>query len=286
MPIKHHIAKILLVRLENLKKEYNPVRDLKNGFIAVFFVCLVIFLAFYNELLPVYKTWAGQTTQVKWSYLAELLKVIAPLIAGVVMLWQGYNGKLLATVKQYVRIMGIGILLIGVGAYIEFHSRAFLNINPPAFNLATILFVIGAILVAWSLFEYPNRLGASMSKIQGVIFVSILSIVVAGTIIIMITSETGTPLDILSQCAYVLLILVVFAGALRCVIVFLEGRIGRPFLLIAIGSLSVAVYIYYVWLPYVVNMSVYNYMNILWIGAFLITTLGAMDMSLSGVDEL
>ncbi|MEZ4813511.1 MAG: hypothetical protein R2883_08615 [Caldisericia bacterium] len=135
-------------------------------------------------------------------------------------------------------------------------------------------------MVVWALFDFPR-----LDKTQGISEKMVLRSNDCRdnlTISVMIhsSSKSGDVIGIV-QVLYAVLTLGIFAAALRCTMVFAGGRIGRPFFFIAIGGLSISLYVYYIWLPYTPNVTAFSLIHTFWVFCFLITALGAFDMTLS-----
>lgn len=248
----------------------------------VIFIGLFVFLWLAEGNAEIAK-WSTHDQGIRWAWSAEILKVIFPLIAAVMLLLQGFIGNILPTVKTAVLLIGAGVLSLTVGAFWEYFIRLG-GIDPGPDSPGTIFFVIGALLVAWALFEFPRRLQANLRKNLQSWFYGLLTIAVVATVWILINSSLKTNLsttDVIISAVYALLTLIVFAGALRCAMVFSEGKIGRPFLMIAIGGLMVFAYTYIIWLPKTFTFSVFHPIQMLWIGCFIFVSLGAYDLTLS-----
>jgi hypothetical protein len=256
---------------------------MKVWFAVVIAVCLIILLLSILQVGSSNITWEGEVNEVLWADWTAYVKLIAPLIAGIILLWQGFAGNILTPVKPTTKVIGFGILSIGIGFSFETYMRIILNNDPGALNFGTPFFVFGAALVAWALFDFPARLEARLKDSQRPWFFGSVAVAFVTTAIVMILPSDKSPsfFDIVSQALYAILTLAIFAGALRCTMVFAEGRIGRPFRLISIGGLSIFAYVYYIWLPFTPNVNAFHPIHILWIFCFLITILGAADLTLT-----
>ncbi len=214
-----------------------------------------------------------------------VLKFLSAFVAGGILLYQGFFGRILQTVKSYVIMIGFGIWAIAFGYGYEFFVRVFVLHHELASSLiqASVLYLIGGILVAWALFAFPKSLDITLRNSQRKWFLlSLLAVLIITIIIFFVNkSENLTTLNLIIQIIYPTLTLFVFASALRCTMVFAGGRIGRPFLLIAIGSLTMFLFNYIVWARLFGNMGEFGVIHILFVFSFLITAIGAVDLTLA-----
>jgi hypothetical protein len=212
-----------------------------------------------------------------WSPWAEGLKVLATFITAVVGFWWYFRADLLKSVKTPILFIGIGCLLLTSGAAIELWFRMQGN-DASTFSIATVFFGVGAIMIAISLLFLPNKLGARMSG-RGLIWYwsIILALIVVTVLIFLLVPSTLKPEEIITCAIYDVMILLIFIATIRLVFLYSTGRMGRPFRLIAIGGFCIAVYEYYVWMPFVPQLSIFNPVQILWIAGFLLTAAGIMD---------
>lgn len=253
--------------------------------VVIVAICILFLILSIVHLGAVNIIWKNRVNdgQVPWALWVELVKVVTPLFASIILLFQGFAGNILSTVRPTVKIIGFGVLSITIGFAFEVYSRAILMEDTIAFGAHTIFFVLGAVLVAWALFDFPARLRARLKPSQRPWFFGLVGIATIVTISIMIHSSVKAPgiLDVISQALYAVLTLAIFISALRCTMVFADGKIGRPFLFISIGGLAIFAYVYYIWLPYRPNVTAFSFIHTLWVFCFLITALGAYDLTLS-----
>lgn len=242
---------------------------------SISIVCLILFLipnppgaqpALWNQ-------------SVLWAAWAEGLKVVATLIAAISGLYYGYKANLLGSVRGPVKLIGYGCLFLTAGAGAELVMRMQGN-DAEVLTWASILFAIGAILVIIALFSLPFRVGGSMSSRQKLFYGAVIVLLVGITVSIFAFHPESAHLhleDILTCASYDLFILLIFIASIRLAILFWTGKMGRPFLLIATSGLLIGVYEYYVWMPFVHNLSVFNPVQILWTTGFLLTAIGIVN---------
>ncbi len=258
---------------------------IRISLLVIVAICLIFLILSIFEVGAVKIVWENRVAdgQVSWALWVELAKVITPLFAGLILLYQGFVGNILSTVRPTVKVIGFGVLSIAIGFAFEVYQRAFLKLDTVAFGAYTAFFVVGAVLVVWALFDFPARLEARLKATQRPWFFTAVGVTTILTIAFMIrlSIKSPDPLSIISQILYAVLTLSIFIGALRCTMVFAEGRIGRPFLFIAIGGLAIFTNVYYTWLPFTPRINAFHPIHTLWVFCFLITALGAFDMTLS-----
>jgi hypothetical protein len=264
------------------------MKRLNLSIFLVVLVCIVIAV-----LLFLHGS-AGPETDSSMSILTLLgvhwigvIKFLTAFIAGIMLVWQGLFGNILKTVRSSTILIGIGILAIAFGYGYDFYVRVFIMHGPLSSSLllSSILYLVGGIFVAWALFAFPNKLQARLRETQRIWF--IISIIFAflvtiGLFIYMISSKEMNTMALIIQIAYPVLTLLVFTAALRCTMVFAEGKIGRPFLLIAVGSLAMFMFNYSAWAlkPIIPDLGEFGVIHALFVFSFLITSIGAVDMTL------
>lgn len=245
--------------------------------IAVSLICLVLFML-PNPPGAYQAPW---NTNLLWAPWAEGLKVLATFLAFVVGAWYGFFGNILKSVKTPVLLISFGCLLLTVGATLELLMRMQGN-DASTFSIASVFFALGAVLVALALLTFPNKLGAKMSKSGLIWYLAIIAALVIATILIflLVPSKLSTA-EIITCAVYDVMILLIFVATIRLVFLFSTGRMGRPFRMIAIGGFFIAVYEYYVWMPFVESISIFNPIQVLWITGFLVTAAGIADCEIS-----
>lgn len=236
-------------------------------------VCLVLFLL-PNPPGAYPAPW---NTNLLWAPWAEGIKVFATLVAFVVGLRFGFFGNILKSVKTPVLMIGFGCMLITIGSGLEFIMRIQGN-DASTFSIASVFFALGAIMVAIALFTFPNKLGAKMGKTALFWYLGIIvSLIVATVLIFLLVPSTLKTEELITCAVYDVMILLIFIATLRLVFLFSTGRMGRPFRLIAIGGFFIAIYEYYVWMPFVNSVSIFNPIQLLWVAGFLVTAAGIAD---------
>lgn len=241
--------------------------------IAVSLICLVLFMI----PNPPGAHPAPWNTSLLWAPWAEGLKVFATFLAFIFGMWYGFFGNIMKAVKTPVLIISFGCLLLTVGATLELLMRMQGN-DASTFSLASVFFALGALLVALALLTFPNKLGAKMTKSGLIWYLAIISALIIATILIFLLVPSKLKTEELITCAvYDVMILLIFVATLRLVFLFSSGRMGRPFRIIAIGGFFIAVYEYFVWMPFVNNISIFHPIQILWITGFLTTAAGIAD---------
>lgn len=249
---------------------------LKWSITLIILACTVCFVLFLLPNPPGANpaTW---NSNLLWAPWAEGIKVLATLIAFVVGLKFGFFGNILKSVKTPVLMIGFGCMLITIGAGLEFFMRLQGN-DASTFSLASVFFAVGAILVALALFTFPNKLGAKMSKTAFFWYIGIIvALIIATVLIFLLVPSTLKPEEIITCAVYDVMILLIFIATLRLVFLFSTGRMGRPFRIIAFGGFFIAIYEYYVWMPFVNNVSIFNPIQLLWVAGFLTTAAGIAD---------
>lgn len=245
--------------------------------IAVSLICLVLFML-PNPPGAYQAPW---NTNLLWAPWAEGLKVLATFLAFVVGAWYGFFGNILKSVKTPVLLISFGCLLLTVGVTLELLMRMQGN-DASTFSIASVFFALGAVLVALALLTLPNKLGAKMSKSGLIWYLSIIAALVIGTILIFLLARSEYKPEELITCAvYDVMVLLIFVATIRLVFLFSTGRMGRPFRMIAIGGFFIAVYEYFIWMPFVSNISIFHPIQVLWITGFLTTAAGIADCEIS-----
>ena len=243
--------------------------------VVVAIICLVLFLI-PNPPGAQPAPWNGS---VLWAAWAEGLKVLSTLITAIVGLYYGYTANLLGSVRGPVKLIGYGCLFLTAGAAFELVMRIQGN-DAEVLTWASILFAIGAILVIIALFSLPFRVGNPMSSKQKLAYGALIALLIGITASIFIFHPESAHLslpEILTCATYDVFILLIFIASIRLVILFWSGKMGRPFMLIATSGFLIGVYEYYVWMPFVHNLSIFNPIHILWIVGFLFTAIGIID---------
>ncbi|MEZ4813510.1 MAG: hypothetical protein R2883_08610 [Caldisericia bacterium] len=259
-------------------------------------ISAIVFSIFISILLLTHKGGTPVTTpsmgvfKLLGLHWIGVLKFLSAFVAGGILLFQGFFGNILKTVKSSVVLIGLGIWGIAFGYGYEFFVRVFIVHRELLVPLipASVLYLIGGILVAVALFAFPKSLDIALRDSQRMWFVlSLLAALIITIVIFFINkSENLTTLNLIIQIIYPTLTLLVFASALRCTMVFAGGRIGRPFLLISIGSLTMFLFNYIVWARLFGNMGEFGVIHILFVFSFLITTIGAVDLTLTDDQSL
>lgn len=242
---------------------------------AVAVLCLVLFLI----PNPPGATPAPWNPSILWAAWAEGLKVLATLVAAVIGLYYGYTANILGSVRGPVKLIGYGCLFLTAGAAAELVMRIQGN-DAEVLTWASILFAIGAILVIIALFSLPFRVGGPMSNRQQLVYGAVIVLLIGVTASIFVFHPESAKLElpeILTSVAYDVFILLIFIASIRLAILFWSGKMGRPFMLIATSGFLIGVYEYYVWMPFVHNLSIFNPIHILWIVGFLFTAIGIID---------
>lgn len=245
--------------------------------IAVSLICLVLFML-PNPPGAYQAPW---NTNLLWAPWAEGLKVFATFLAFIIGAWYGFFGNILKSVKTPVLLISFGCLLLTVGATLELLMRMQGN-DASTFSIASVFFALGAVLVALALLTFPNKLGAKMSKSGLSWYLGIIAALVIATILIFLLVPSELKPEELITCAvYDVMILLIFVATIRLVFLFSTGRMGRPFRMIAIGGFFIAVYEYFIWMPFVKNISIFHPIQVLWIAGFLTTAAGIADCEIS-----
>ena len=251
------------------------------GIILISIVCFVL------SILPVppcayVPPWSTPQIPVLWAPWAEGLKVMSTLIAGIAGLYYGFFVNIAGFMKTPIRIIGIGCTLLAIGAGWEMWFR--LNgQDPSVLTAASIPFIVGSILVVIALFALPGKLNARMTRSQSWIYAgTIVAMITITVLLFFVTSEADRmPFQETLTCAtYDLAILLIFIASVRLVILFQHGTMGRSFLLIAISGFCIGLYEYYIWMPFIHNVSIFNPIQILWSAGFLLTAAGITDSKL------
>ncbi len=220
-----------------------------------------------------------------------IVKSLSILLAGIALLWQGFFGTILRTVKLPVLFSGLGILFIAAGYIQSFILRVFNATGQlsSATLFETIMYAVGGLMIAGAIFSFPNTLKAKLKRSQQIWFAigMAIGIGIFAFIILkyfeIILSNIGS---LVSSIGFPILTLITYSAALRCTMIFSGGRIGRPFLFISVGALTLLLFNFLVWMPIDAVQSIwflfgeYGLVHIFFVFSFLITAIGAYDLTL------
>jgi len=257
------------------------------GFLVATFLSIAFLVLLLLQVGGYSPTWAQPDSKILWAPWVEVVKFLAPLVASLFLFYQAIWGNILATVRFAVKLIALGNLLIAIGMAYELSVRLFQHIDPPAFSLGTPFFLLGAILVPWSLFAFPLKLKVTMALSQKFWYTIIIILVSLGSIFILILPpfifqniKIPDTMNMLSSFFYAFFVAITLIGATRLSFLFASGRVGRPFRFIAIGAFCIVAYEYFVWTPLTVFITVFHPINVLFVACFMFTTLGAIDLTL------
>lgn len=268
------------------------MKKLRILFIVAIIISIVLMVLIFSQLMangkidPVTDPSSSRISllAVHWIGIAKSLSI---LLAGIALLWQGFFGTILKTVRISIVFSGLGILFVVAGYIHAFILRVFHATGqlPSATLFETITYAIGGLMIAGAMFSFPNSLKAKLQRTQQIWFI-IGIVLVAGLFALTILTSSEKS-DLISSIGFPALTLITYTAALRCTIIFTGGRIGRPFLFISIGALTLLLFNFLVWMPIAGKNSIwyifgeFGLVHILFIFSFLITAIGAYDLTLN-----
>lgn len=232
--------------------------------------------------------WSTTGKPVAWAIWADAVKMLAPFATSLCLLYQGFFGNILDSLKSTVKLLGLGTLLLGIGILLEFLAHL-VGIDAPTSSASSVFYICGVFLVIWAFFSFPVRLGYEMSRKQKIFFTVMVVILSLITFFIMFFPFMGHPDKLVAEFGYhdamiaslyVISVVIFFAAVLRLAILFAKSKIGRPFRFFAASGFLIVAYEYYVWFPYTPNISVVNMINLFWILGFLLGMVGGLDLTL------
>ena len=218
-----------------------------------------------------------------YAHWADWLKFVTAFIAAFFIIYAVSLKKTIGMLKMPLIFLAAGVLMSAISYFSGCFTRSVLNFEAGVQSFETYLgmFAIPFIIVAFILLNV--KIKVKLNKAREIIFWIVTGVVVALMIIFAIIPTITNPEDVILMRVVKATIdtgvLVAFIGAFRAMLVFTGGRLGYDWFLISLGAILLNIYFFYVMSPGIPNIDVFHWINLFWVGGYLTTTLGAIQLA-------
>jgi hypothetical protein len=251
---------------------------------------IVILLAWGYAMKPfMFKApWQPQSFKVEavypdYAHWADWAKFGAAFLAGFWLLWASFSKNTIGLMKTPLLFLAIGISISAVSYFSGCFTRSVLGyeagtMSPETFlGMAAIPFIITAFVVL------NVKVRVKLDRAREVLFWAVsLAAAVLMFAFAIIPSLVNPAEEMLIKTVKAVIdfgVLVGFVGAFRAMLVFTGGSLGYDWLIISIGAILLNLYFFYVMTPNIPNIDVFHWINLFWVGGFLATALGGIQLS-------
>ena len=179
--------------------------------------------------------WSTADKPVAWAVWADTVKMLAPFATSLCLLYQGFFGNILDSLKSTTRLLGFGTLLLGIGILLEFLAHLG-GVDAPTSSASSVFYICGVFLVIWAFFSFPVKLGYEMSRKQKTLFIIMIVALSLATFFMMFFPFMGQPDKLVAEFGYhdamitslyVISAVIFFDSVLRLAIKFENSKIRR-----------------------------------------------------------
>lgn len=258
------------------------------GLILIAVILIALSYLYYSKFLGFEVSWTPQSFKVEsvhpiYAHWADWLKFCAAFLATVWLWWATASKNTIGLLKTPLFLLSCGVMLSAFSYFSGCFTRSILGyeagtMSPETFlGAAAIPFIVASFVLL--LFRIKVKLGLS----KEILFWTITTIAaILMFVFAIIPTIANVSEDLLIKTVKAVIdfgVLVAFVGAFRAMLVFSGGKLGYDWLLVSVGAMLLNLYFFYVMTPGIPNITVFHWINTLWVGGYLFTALGGFQLA-------
>ena len=257
----------------------------------VFFV-IAVGILYYLKPFSFIASWKPQSFKIinenpLYGYWADWLKVLAVLLAAVG-IWVGAASQnTVRMMKPPLVMFAFAATFVTIGYTIGAVYRSFVGFELFSLSFDTMISALAIPFLIIASFLAIARAKAPLSQSKKTTFwvVSAIATIAAFAFIIWPTYNSADTLDLrLIMILFEVGLLVAFIGAWRVLVTFWGAIIGADWFWMSFGFMLLILHFAYLFIPSAPNIDVFSYVNLLWIGGFLFSSLGGFMQAFPAID--
>jgi hypothetical protein len=256
-----------------------------------FFVAIVGIL-YYFKPLSFTASWTPQSFKVTsenpiYAYWADWLKVFTVLLAAVGIWFGATSQNTIRMMKPPLIMFAFAATFVTIGYTIGAYYRSFVGYELSSLSFDTMISALSIPCLIVGSFLAIARAKAPLTQNKKNMFwvVSIIAATLAFVMMILPTLQSSDSLDLkLIVVSFEVGLLVAFIGAFRVLVTFWGAIIGADWFWMSLGFMLLILHFAYLFIPNAPNIDVFSYVNLLWIGGFLLSSFGGFLQAFPAFD--
>lgn len=260
-------------------------------YVIAFFVVIVAVLYHFKPFSFI-ASWTPNSFKVIsenpiYAYWADWLKVLTVLLAAIG-IWVGAaSPNTVRLMKPPLIMFAFAATFVTIGYTIGAYYRSFVGYELSSLSFDTIISALSIPFLIIGSFLAIARAKAPLTQNKKIAFwvVSIIAATLAFVMMILPSLQSSDSLDLkLIVVAFEVGLLVAFIGAFRVLVTFWGAIIGADWFWMSLGFMLLILHFAYLFIPNAPNIDVFSYVNLLWIGGFLLSSLGGFMQAFPAFD--
>lgn len=260
-------------------------------YVIAFFVAVVAIL-YYFKPFSFIASWTPQSFKIinenpLYAYWADWLKVLTVLLAAVG-IWVGAASQnTVKMMKPPLIMFAFAATFVTIGYTIGAYCRSFLGFELPSMGIDTMISALSIPCLIVGSFLAISRAKAPISQTKKIAFwtVSAIASIAAIAFIILPSLQSADPIDLkLIVVSFEVGLLVAFIAAWRVMVTFWGAIIGADWFWMSLGFMLLILHFAYLFIPNAPNIDVFSFINLLWVGGFLLSSLGGFMQAFPAFD--
>jgi hypothetical protein len=263
----------------------------KTTLLGLMFITVILVVVAYLYVAKPFVfqvSWTPQAYKIEnvhplYAHWADWLKFATAFVAAFFLICAVKLRKTIGMLRTPLIFLAAGVLMSAISYFSGCFTRSVLNFEAGVQSFETYLgmFAIPFIIVAFILLN--AKIKVKLNKAREIIFWVVTGILAALMIVLAIIPTITNPDDVvlmrIVKATIDFGVLVAFIGAFRAMLVFSGGKLGHDWLLVSLGAILLNIYFFYVMSPGIPNIDVFHWINLFWVGGYLTTALGAIQLT-------
>lgn len=258
------------------------------GLIAITVILLVVGSLYYVRYMAFEASWTPQSFKTEnirpvYAHWADWLKFGTAFLAAFWLWWATASKNTIGLLKTPLFLLSCGVMLSSFSYLSGCYTRSVLGYEAGTMSPETFLGAAAIPFIIASFISLHTRIKLKLENAKEVLFwtTSILAAILM-VVFAIIPTLTSTEDDLLIKIVKSVIdfgVLVAFVGAFRAMLVFTGGKLGFGWFFVSLGAMLLNMYFFYVMTPGIPNITVFHWVNLLWVGGYLFATLGAIELA-------
>lgn len=259
---------------------------------AIAFFVVIVGVLYYFKPFSFIASWTPQSFKIIsenpiYAYWADWLKVFTVLLAAIG-IWVGATSQnTIRMMKPPLIMFAFAATFVTIGYTIGAYCRSFLGFELPSMAIDTMFSAVSIPFLIIGSFLAIARSKAPLSQNKKIAFwvISIIAATTAFVIMILPSLQSADPIDLkIIVVSFEIGLLVAFIGAFRVLVTFWGAIIGADWFWMSLGFMLLILHFAYLFIPNAPNIDVFSYVNLLWIGGFLLSSFGGFLQAFPAFD--